>query len=256
MKQLLILFFFAFVGSTFAQQPQLLRIPQGSGYTFLNVDHVKRVDSIGLNQVRVRTTQNTHYTVDEGFSDFMNRSGHCKLLKIETQRGKTLAISYASIDRINHLSDSLGVIQLKNSHSVYNVVNMAEVKDSILYAQCGINTIISSNAYSVDSVSIVFDSSYGGYDYYRVVVRVVGVEANQVGSVNLIYEEPFDGGAPLEVETNCTGIGGGYFEGFVSFDEASTGDVIGFAYLGLTDMIGSNGDPLGTQQEFEIYPEN
>lgn len=256
MKQLFLLLSFLLVGNLFAQQAQMLRIPTGSGYTFLNLDQVRKVDSIGATETRVYTNQRTYYTVAESFSDFMDRSGHCKLLKIETQRGRTLAIPYESIDLINYFSANSGIIRLKDKYSLYTVVNMSAVRDSILYAQCGLATPLNSIPYEVDSVSVTFDSTYSGADHYNVVIHVVGTQSNQVNAVNLIYEEPFNGEQPDEQETQCTARGGGYFDGVVTFPEASTGNTLDIDYQCLTDMIDSNGDPIGSQQAFDVYPQN
>ncbi len=256
MKQFLLFLFLACVGFINAQQPQMLRVPVGSGYTFINLDEVKSAKAIGENETRIRTTKRTYYTVTESFDNFMLRSGHCKLVQLETQAGNTVAIPYASIDRINDLSDDLGIVQLKDKPSFYSITNMQAVRDSILYAQCGHSLATTAIPFQVDSVTIDFDSTYSSQDNYIVNVYTSGVQVNQIDQINTIYEEPFEGGTPLETEVACMAIGGGVFRGAVAFDEASTGDVIGSTYLTLTDMIDTNGDPIGTQQEFDVVPRN
>lgn len=91
---------------------------------------------------------------------------------------------------------------------------------------------------------------------FKVTVIVKGnTDVEQVNSVNVIFEEPYEGPAPLSIEVSCALVSSEDGKRkFVYQDlEFEAGESpVDFIYLALTDMIDNSGDPFGEQQEFEV----
>lgn len=91
---------------------------------------------------------------------------------------------------------------------------------------------------------------------FKVTVIVKGnTDVDQVDSVNVIFEEPFEGPAPLSLEVACALVSSGdgkrkFVYQNLEFEPGES--PVDFIYLVLTDMIDNSGDPFGEQQEFEV----
>lgn len=121
-----------------------------------------------------------------------------------------------------------------------------------------VGLICSCNAQYLDTCAVPFVNSVvivqnaGGL--YDVFVYVSCDNARLVDSVNVIFEDPFDGPPPIETEVNCTFLqqqGNVSVFKYTDF-EFEPGDPNGVTYLVLTDMLDTQPVPVGQQQEFEV----
>lgn len=251
MKYILFLFFGFLSVMAEGQVQDLLPIPAGSGYIFVNIDEVASVQAVGANETRIFTTRRSYYTTSQTYGDFMDTYGRCRLLEVVTS-GDTLAIPYKQVKRISYFNDSSGIVSLLGSRSFYRVSNMKPIKDSILYSKCGTGVGLDIDEYQIDSLSV----RQVGAEEEEATVRtcISGTAANNVAKVNVTFLEPFEGVAPIPQQLQLTAVGGGCFEGTISF-EGTIGDAIGFTYLVKIDLLAADDTPLGNQLESEVILE-
>lgn len=87
---------------------------------------------------------------------------------------------------------------------------------------------------------------------FKVRTKVKGTDKDQVHSVNLIFEEPFEGPAPLELEVEATLVSSNlttnsYRSQSINFENPE--EAIGYEYTVVLNYLDESGNPVGEQIE-------
>ncbi|MGK0386825.1 MAG: hypothetical protein ACI849_001444 [Patiriisocius sp.] len=144
--------------------------------------------------------------------------------------GNTVAVTVSTINALGEIIDS----------EVHNIIVAEKPQEEGIISQ---------------PVTIKLNNNGNGF---KIRTKVKGTDKDQVRSVNFIFEEPFEGPAPLETEIQGEYIGGNittnsYRSQTMNFDNPE--EVIGLEYLVLLDYIDENGNPVGQQTEQVVIVE-